>query len=335
MGVVFAGIVGSVLAAGAMLRVGAALQAGGLAAAAVADGLWTWILGFAIVGLGFGVTEVLASSVTARADPSGRWLSQLGAAFALSAIATPLAVSWSVATLGGVGPVYLLLVLVQTTIALAPGRSGTRGQDRQPNSAPAQRVDGTPGEPTAAGWLTTVLLVMLVTTYVGAEALLSTWTTPITGQLLRLPPAAAAWGATGFWVALAIRRVAAARWLGRSPPERVLRVALLVATVMLGSAAAASGPLPWLAMVLVGGAVVAMGPVYALALTLAGVAGGHAPWAVARPILVGAVGGLIAPAAVVWFVGTDPAAVLRATSMLLAVAALVAAWPRARRPTPT
>lgn len=282
-GALWAGVLATAALAWAPERsaaVGSSAQAAGLVGFAVSSSLGGLLVSAALVGFGFGASELSATAMMRRTrDTSGRGLTGLTAALALTSAGTPVVLGllavdgrWRAAVIAGA------VVHVVTSIALL--RATPRATSEVPATpwAAAMRRGG---------------MRLAVALYVGAETVLAAWIARTAADAFDLSSGAAAGATTAFWLALAAGRLGGTAWLARHPVPRPTLVALLgAATVLLAVAAASGGTLRLAAVVL---ALVCCGPVYALVLTIAPGTGDVRVLAVL--VACGAAGGAIVSAA--------------------------------------
>lgn len=334
-GVGLSATMGARTSAARVVAAGGVIQGAGLTLAAVSWSPAPFLVGAAVAGLGFGLTEsalgVVAKSVarSVAASSTARTITSLTTTLAIVACASPLII-------GGYGllaPGTLVFLLAPAVVNVAAA-AAVASLDARPR---------TPDPGRGSGRVASVSLVVLATAlfvYVGVESAVSGWSAAITAELLR---ADAAWSATGtsaFWALMALGRVVGGFALRRgATPRLVLAAGAAVAAVALLAAAIARESSPSLTLAGIAVAIIAFAPTYGLVLASALDAADAASAQRVSAVVVaaGAAGGAIVPLALVW-AGSDPAeastfAALGTGSILVLVLVLVLVRPvRAPRP---
>jgi len=247
----------------ALLRIGSAAQAIGLALAGFAPTPVWFVVGSGIAGAGFGLVEAGGSAVVRVLGALGmpRALTRLTLWIAIVAAVTPLLVL-AVATLGWARPVPLLLAGLHLALVFA-----LRGI---PSAAPPAAAAIAPARPRAATVRVSLLTAALFC-YVGTETVISGWSASTFERELGTTAAVAALGTSAFWLLISLGRLAGTVALDRRGPGAG-NIALLCTALIAGSlglAALTASRLPVVSLALIGVAVFASGPCYALLLGLA------------------------------------------------------------------
>ena len=271
------------------LALGGLLQAAALLGFLVVAGPPVFWALAAVAGIGFGLVEASATVLARRLTTEvTSLLSQLTALVAVAAALTPLPLAVLGATPRLVG--CLAVVPLAASIAVA---------GRWPPAAVhpvGRRRDGLP--------LVLVPAAVSLFAYVGAESVLSGWSSVLPQVLLGLSGASAAIGTSAFWCLLGAGRALA--WLplrrGRQP-RALLRGFLGVA--MVASVGAAVVPSEPAAVALVAVACLGIAPSYAFLLgyALEGVSTARAARATGPLVAVGSLGGTVVPALLVAHTG--------------------------------
>lgn len=302
--------------AGTMLWVGCALETVGLLAVACAPTVAAFFAAALLTGIGFGLVEATATALTRARSLHGTpaRLSRLNGASAIAAAVVPLllltvppALVW--APLAAVSLVPAGAAVLGTAARTAWPADSALARASRPRSAPARRM-----------WPFAVALFL----FVGAETILSGWSSTLPTALLDLPVGAAVAGTTVFWVLMAGGRFACTAILARGVRPRdylgasfALAVALALLGARIGEGVGAA--------LLVAAVVVCVAPGYALLLGSALLVA--PPETAARTasalVAVGAAGGSAISFAVAATVGTEPTAVLLAVAALLAASVVV------------
>ncbi len=270
----------------------------------------------AIAGVGFGVVEasgtVLARLLAAH-DTTAR-LTGLTVLVALSAALTPLVIAVGRAPLWVVG-----------TLALVPAAAALASLGPWP--------DGDADSAASSGARLPRVLVPAAAAlfaYVGAEAVLSGWSSVLPQRLLGLSGSAAAVGTSAFWCLMGAGRLLAWALLRRGVAQRlVIRVFLGVA---VGAVAGASlVPVESVAVGLLASACVGVAPSYAFLLgaALTRVSAQTAARATGPLVAAGSIGGTLIPA---FLVAAGDRTVLACVALLLLVAAVIGTWRAGDRP---
>jgi fucose permease len=315
-GVVTAAAVAARLAPGAVLLAGGALQAAGLLLLATGAGAGTALGGAAVLGLGFGATELSATAVVRGLEAvTGRELARRTGLTALTAALAPVALGLLV-VVGHWRPLLGAAAAVQVLSAASLLRAGR---------LPAPSRSGT--------WRRALRLRahhLAAAAYVGAETVVVAWVARLLGSALGLAVGGTVAATAAFWIAIALGRRIAARLLSAGTAAgRLLVVVLGGAVVALAVAAATGGVARAVALVL---GLVCAGPVYPLILSTAPRSAD--PQVLAPLIAAGALGGtVISAGGTVAYSAAGLAGVLLLAAAALAVALLAcAASSSARRP---
>ena len=211
------------LAAGAVLAGSAGLLAGGAAGVAVATTLPLALAAVAVVGLGFGCLMTGVNTLVAR-DPrpnSVGLLNALHAMFGLGAVALPVVLS-----VGGFRSGFVV-VAAGAAAVLVPLRTA---RDPAPELDP-RAPGGDAARPPARTRLVASFALLYVT-YVGVEAGLANWMASHLTDLRWSEAAAARWTAA-FWFTFTVGRFLVAPIATRTPPGRLVRIAMGLAAVTL------------------------------------------------------------------------------------------------------
>ncbi len=294
------------------LIMGFVLQCAGLALLAASSSPSLFFLACTLSGIGFGLVETSATALTrafaARGTPGH--LAALNGAAAVAAALSPLFIAAFLSDDQKI-PIAVLCAIPLIGVIVA-----WFGVPRRP----AFRVAAESGKPPMPFRSLAVAGVALFF-FVGAETVLSGWSSVLPQRLLGVPAEQAALGTSVFWVLVAAGRFVCAGLLRRGiAPERYL-VAVLVGAGALAAAGAIvrEGPV---AAVLGGAVTVLIAPVYAL---LLGVALTHVgddrsvPRVSGALVAVGSAGGVFLSFAVALEAGSAPLAVFFCVAVLLAV----------------
>jgi fucose permease len=302
------------------LVLGLLLDAAALLLLAAAPTTTVFFAGSALAGVGFGLAEASASSLTrmhAGERTPGR-LTLLNGATAVAAALTPLLLVVS----GSSGSAVAIAVLATVpaagaVIALSAWSPWSRppaprARVRPTQQPPTQRTPRLPRSLLLAG---AALFV-----FVGAETVLAGWSSVLPQALFQLSPGTAAVGTTVFWLLMAAGRFLCAAILRRGlRVEAYLAITLSSAAVLVVVAAllperTVAGIVSCLVVVLVA-------PGYALLLgrALVGVSAGSAGRITGWLVAVGSSGGAAISYVVAITVGAVPIAVLCCVGILLGV----------------
>jgi fucose permease len=304
----------------AVLGGGMALAGGGAAIVSLSASLFLMLATAVVVGIGFGGVLAAGNILIARlfADHSAAALNGVNVFFGVGSIAGPAIAGMAGARLGT--PQAGLWVGAATLLLLAPVAFGRpKGRTASEVAAP------TTSQPPQVGtlWLLGALLLV----YVGTEVGFGGWSTVYLTASASLTPAAAALGASGFWLALTVGRVLGTVLGMRLTPQALLMGSLLGmfagASVLL--AGVGSEPVSIAGVLLLG---LACGPVFPTVLALAATATQSSAAVATRLLAVGNGGGLVIPALLgVLLTQYGPAAmaglVLGATITMVALCAMV------------
>jgi fucose permease len=239
------------LSEGLLMRLALGLISLGLFVAGLAQEPDVFILGAVQVGVGFGVAEVIGTSSAKRfASDTSSKLTQLNAAFALAALATPL----SFVVLGAVlGPRPAFLTPAILAFLFAVFYIGET-KIQQPKKTKISFDFGL------------LLFALAALCYVGAETLIAGWSSLLVNQIGGFHAELAGIGGSAFWALFAFGRLLSAFLTPRRLPARSALVLWpAISSISLLSAALgwqADGYLPILIAFAV--ATVAAGPCYAL-----------------------------------------------------------------------
>ena len=327
----------------ALTAVGAAAQALGFGALALAPSADFFIGAAGVVGLGFGIVEA-GGSVLARelaGEHTARLLSALTGTVAVAAAVVPLAIGL---TALGAHPRAVYVAVAVLHAALAVWWTLDAARRREPRGG---RISASAERPIAARLLdrrTAVALAPIAVAlllYVGVETVYAGWSAAIPVQVLAVNAEQAAIGTAVFWALLATGRYFAAYVLGRGVSNRVyLMISATTAAAALAVSAATIATSPAVSIAALAVAVAALGPCYSLIL---GIGLARVPVAGARRatgvlVACGALGGSLIPG-IALLISDDPTApiVLALTAILtITVGLLVLAGggaARARRVT--
>jgi len=272
------------LSEGLLMRVALGLISLGLVVSGFAQEPDVFILGAVLVGLGFGVAEVIGTSSAKKlASDTSSKLTQLNAAFALAALATPLSFVVLGAVLGP-RPAFLIPAILAFLFAVLY-LGDTRIQ--QPKRTKISFDFGL------------LLFALAALCYVGAETLIAGWSSLLVNQIGGLQAEFAGIGGSAFWALFAFGRVLSAFLTPKRLPVRIA----LVLWPTISSVSLFSAALGWQAdssLLLLSAfaiATVAAGPCYAL---IIGVAldihrTGNATALTSVLILSGSAGGFLFP----------------------------------------
>ncbi|WP_308467894.1 MFS transporter [Rathayibacter soli] len=266
----------------------------------------------ALNGLGYGLVETSATALTRSlaARSTSRHLAVLNGSSAVAAALSPLFIA-AFPPLFQTIPVVLLCTVPLTGVVIAWVGVPC------PKATLSSTATGRRRMPIA----TLVVLGFAVFVFVGAETVLSGWSSVLPQTVLGSPVESAALGTSAFWVLAAAGRFICAGLLRRGvSPERYLVLVLLGAAAFAVSAAIVGhGPV---AAILVGAAIVSIAPVYALLLGRALTridSGNSVPLVTGALVAAGAAGGVVISFFVALGAGSTPAAVFSWVGILLAV----------------
>lgn len=250
------GVAGAALATtrlppGMVLMAGGALQAAGLLLLAAGTGAGPVVAGAVVLGLGFGATELSATSAVRGLEAvTGRELARRTGLVALTAALAPVVLGLLVAA-GHWRPLFAAAAALQVISAASLLRTG--------------RLPAPPQSTTWRRALRPRAHHLAAAAYVGAETLVVAWVARLLGSALGLAVGGMVAATATFWIAIALGRRIAARVLSAGlSAERLLVVTLAGAVVALAVAAATSGVVRAGALVL---GLVCAGPVYPLVLS--------------------------------------------------------------------
>lgn len=272
----------------AMARFGLVLLAGSLISIPLAQSSAGFIGVAFLLGLGFGILEVVATSEvkTLQADTSQK-LASLTAMFAIAALVSPLTLLLFTSLFEIPLPFFLVGIL---SMALLPSYQSGVSKVNSPRllaKKPAFR---------------TLLLLAAAISFVGAESVMSGWSATLVSELTYLNESAAALGSSAFWALLATGRIISARL---SPALISNQAALPIWSALAGSALIGTWlfyPLmsPALVLAAFGVAALAAGPCYSLILGQALDASEQrdAVGITSTVVMLGAAGGFLLPALV-------------------------------------
>lgn len=276
------------LDATAIARFGFVLLASSLIAIPLVESP-VWFISFAfLLGLGFGILEVIATSEAKklRTDTSQK-LANLNAIFAIAALVSPLTLLLSTSLLGAPLPFFLVAIL---SLGVLPSYRSGLAKVHSP-----RLISKKPG-------FSTVVLMAAAISFVGAESVLSGWSATLVSELTTVNESSAALGSSAFWALLATGRIISARL---SPALISNHAALAMWSALAGTAllgAWAFWPALGAGAVLAafGLAALAAGPCYSLIIGQALDASEQqdAIGVTSTIVMLGAAGGFLLPAAV-------------------------------------
>lgn len=312
---------------------GAAVQAIGFGALALAPTAELVSVAAGVVGLGFGLVEA-GGSVLAREiarEHTARLLSALTGTVAVAAAVVPLSIAL---TALGFHPraVYGGVALLHAALAgwWAFDAARYRGSGRAAGSDAQIPVEHVGNRLDRRAAVALIPIAIALTLYVGVETVYAGWSSAIPARGLGIGAERAAVGTSVFWILLAVGRYTAAFVLSRGVSGRgYLMVSTAIAALALAASAASITPAPVLSVAALAVAVTALGPCYSLIL---GIGLARVPIASARRatgvlVACGALGGSLIPG-IALLISQDPTApiVLALTSALtLGVGLLVLA----------
>lgn len=308
-----------------LLPVGSALQAAGLALLAAAPTVPAFFAAALVTGLGFGLVEASATALTRARSAQGTpaRLAALNGAAAVAAALAPLLLAF--APPAGLWVPIAALALVPAAGAVLASAARTSwpvvSSRERSRRGGGDGGDGRGGGAARRLWPVAVALFL----FVGAETILSGWSSTLPEAMLGLPAAGAAVGTTVFWTLMAVGRFVCTAILARGVPPRVCFTVACAAGTLLAVVGALVGHGIGAAL-LVCAVVVFVAPGYALLLgsALARVPQTGAARTASVLVAVGAAGGSVISFALAATAGADPAAVLVSVAGLLAVSGLVA-----------
>ncbi|QNE35819.1 MFS transporter [Leifsonia shinshuensis] len=314
-GVLVAAVPG--IRATALLPVGLALQGAGLGVIAFADSTPMFFVAAATAGVGFGFVEAGATTL-ARVHSSTSTparLAWLNGTSAVAAACAPLLMA--VVQLDALTVTTLTIVAVPV-VGLAVALRFRSGWP----SAPSPRA----GRPRAAGGGRRRLLMLAAALFlfVGAETILSGWSSVLPQTLLDLSPAYAAVGTSVFWILMA-----GGRFLGAIVVRAGVQatscfvVAGVVASALTVAAAFITDSSVSAVLLCVVVPLVAPGYALLLGSALTGVPGSAAGRTAGWLIATGSAGGAAISLVVAGVFGSAPTAVLSSVAVLLTCAAAV------------
>ena len=310
------------------LSAGLLLQCVGLALVAASATPALFFVSCAVCGIGFGLVEASATSLTRAlaAQATAAHLVGLNGAAAVAAAVSPLFLVAFVPADQGI-PLAVLCAVPLVGAGFAwfglPRRSASRAAVGVRTSPAALRTLAVAG----------VALFF----FVGAETVLSGWSSVLPQTVLGVPARQAALGTAVFWILVATGRFVCAALLRRGiAPERYLVAVLVSAGVLAAVAAIVREGVG--AAVLAGASTFLIAPVYALLLgvALAHVRDGDAvPRVTGMLVAVGSAGGVLISFGVALGAGSAPTGVFLCVAGLLAVCVtLVVVDLRVRRRSP-
>jgi fucose permease len=303
-------------AARVFLLVGLLLEAAGLAFVAAAPTVPVFFLGSGLAGVGFGLAEASATSLTRlhSAERTPGRLAVLNGATAVAAAVTPLVLAASASV-----SAQALTVAALGTVPVAGAVVTVSMWSRWPAPTRAPRADAAvPRNRSATASRGLILAGAALFLFVGAETVLAGWSSVLPQALFQLSPEAAALGTTVFWLLMAAGRFLCAAILRRGiRAELYLSVVVIAAALLVTVAAFAPGVV---AGVLTGLVVVLVAPGYALLLgrALVGVTAHAAGRVTGWLLALGAAGGTVISYGVAVMAGTAPVAVLCSIGVVLA-----------------
>lgn len=302
-----------------LLPTGLTLQAAGLLLIAFAASAPMFLIAAATAGVGFGLVEASATTLArfCSSTSTPARLAWLNGASAVSAACAPLLIA--------VVPIDALTV---TTIAIVAVPAGGLAIAVRSRSAWPSVASPHADRPRFAGGERRRLLTFAAALFlfVGAETILSGWSSVLPQTLLHLAPGYAAVGTSVFWILMA-----GGRFLGAVVVRAGVQALsyLLVASVLAAGLTVAAGVFasPFIAAVLLCLVVPLVAPGYALLLgsALTAVATSAAGRTTGWLIATGAAGGAFISFAVAAVFGSAPTAVLFSVGVLL-TCAVALAW---------
>ncbi len=301
------------------LAVGGLLQALGLLGFALVPGPLGFSAMAAVAGLGFGLVEAAASTIARRVAGQGTTtlLTHLTVLVAASAALTPLLVA-----------VVDIPVRLLAGLALVPA-GVTALALRLPRGAPTASEGGRRWSLLPA---VVVPAALCLFAYVGAESVLSGWSSVLTQRLVGLDESRAAWGTTAFWTLMGLGRLLS--WfLLRAGVSRLIVIGGALVGGSVAAAVAAVLPEGPRGLLLVALVCVAIAPSYAFLLgsALERLPDASAARVTGPLVAVGSLGGTVIPGLVL---AGGHAHALGWVAVLLAAVTLVAVaflTPRQRR----
>lgn len=211
------------VAAGPVLGAGTVAFAMGALGVSLATSLAAALTAIAVLGLGFGVVMTGVNSLVAR-DPrptAAGLINALHAMFGLGAVALPVLLS-----VGGFRAAFVALAVGGAAVLLPLWSA------RDP--APADTAGAATADPVPRSGIV-VRFAALYVTYLGVEAGIANWMATHLADLRWSEDAAARWTAA-FWLAFTVGRFAVAPIAVRTPPQRVVRLSLLLGAAALAIA---------------------------------------------------------------------------------------------------
>lgn len=226
LGVLLAGAARRRVGDRASLVVGSAVLFTGCALLPGADGAAAAVGVLLVIGLGFGIVDLLLNLVLAAAAPRGSLLMAVSAAFGVGAVGMPLLVGWRPDrvdlpfwTCSGGALLLVVLILWLDPPALRRRPAPLRWTGR------------------AGGRAGVLLLGAVLLGYVTLEGGVAGWETTHLRATAEASPSEAAGAVAVFWGGLTVGRLLAAPLVARLHPRRLLLLALGAGTLSLLAAA--------------------------------------------------------------------------------------------------
>ena len=279
----------------------------GLLGLFVASSAQFFLLASAVLGLGFGTLEVSITAAFKVAGNAGaKQLTKLNLLFAASAMTAPI-VLYAESTVFGSALILVLVAGVALVLVLG-----------------LETIQANLTEAKLSGSIQLWPLLIAAIFYVGAESILSGWSSTLVAEITNLEPARAALGASGFWALIAL-----GRWVSFLVTPRFISASFassfwaLFGTVTLFLAAVL--PANNWTLGLFALATVAAGPIYALLLSLVleRTVARAASTTTTLLILLGASGGFLLPTVVQLSPGINQAALISGSAMFIAAIGLL------------
>lgn len=285
---------------------GATLQACAVVVLGTAPTSQTFVAAAAAAGVGFGIVEVAGIALARQlaGERTTRLLSALTATSAIAATSCPLVLVAVPATQAVTGVCILVACfhLSGAYVILMTRRQHRRRTDAHYPARPTPTAVRHNGSSTALWPLQLTGAAVALAMYVGVEAVFSGWSALTVTKLAHLEASDGALGTSGFWLLMALGRLAT--WLilraGISPPT-CLQASAAGTGICLIVAATAGSPAPTVVLAAIGLAVTFFSPYYSLILgiRLAQISPARAERASGLLVAAGAAGGFIVPAAMV------------------------------------
>lgn len=279
----------------------------GLLGLFVASSAQFFLLASAVLGLGFGTLEVSITAAFKVAGNAGaKQLTKLNLLFAASAMTAPI-VLYAESTVFGSALILVLVAGVALVLVLG-----------------LETIQANLTEAKLSGSIQLWPLLIAAIFYVGAESILSGWSSTLVAEITNLEPARAALGASGFWALIAL-----GRWVSFLVTPRFISASFASSFWALFGAVtlflAAVLPANNWTLGLFALATVAAGPIYALLLSLVleRTVARAASTTTTLLILLGASGGFLLPTVVQLSPGINQAALISGSAMFIAAIGLL------------